>query len=442
MKSLRNKILLGTALVLGLSGCLQGNSGNSEGTSDKSAEKTIPEISYSGLPSEMNEGTKVSEMVNATNEDKGEIYFFKEGIPWLNINKSTGVLTGTSPNVNVDTDYFGKILACNEDVTPKSSVQKIGNSTIRFPASANKQLYSTENCSSKDISTKVLNVAQELGSITNTEITGQCNEVVDFDLKSPNEGEEGVEYKTKFGNDASGDFSGLIVDPSTGVGSFTAACYGVRSGSLEATVGRDGLTKTKNIPINIGYKNPLTTNLTKSFDEKGNVTWFYDATSDESKIDYMKIDLHGNDFYVFENIDLYSTGFDLETPVVEGENSIDVLVRNASGDEMSTEDDFYVPNEAEFRSDTRAILDTNADKYQDYIEDGQVIYGGGDCGDARDIIKYDFKVTKPDGSKAYIAYEKKNAEILKCLNKSHLYQNKSKRETINSNTTDYVVGGF
>lgn len=282
-------------------------------------------------------------------------------------------------------------------------------------------------------------VEPELGAITNTSISGQCNKVNAFNLKSGDEGKDGVSYSVRFTDDAGGDLSGLIVDSLTGEGSYIAGCNNAITGSLEASVMRgEELNKTI-LPVNIGYISSIGATLTRTIKDE-DVTWIYDATSDGGNFDDLYVKLNGVNDVTFDNINDTYIGMDIKTPMRFGENSIAFGINTFAGDSNITSGNFHVPTKSQFHSDTKAILDANADKYQTYVENGTVTGGSADCGSGD--INYDFKVTKLDGtSKVYIAYEE-NADILECLKKPHLYQSKNEREHINTNTTNYVESGF
>ena len=192
-------------------------------------------------------------------------------------------------------------------------------------------------------------------------ITGQTNNTIEGDANSLSEGASGVNYSASFLDDSSGDFTNLYINPATGVFNFDAVGYENKTGSLEVILTRDsdGATKTKTIPINLTYDNPLVTSLIKSFGTDGTVTYTYDATSDAVKLDKINIGLNGVPGYSsWENVNLNEARVNLETPIVDRDpNEISFYVQNLDGDSKTNTDSFTPATEAEARAKIEEILE-------------------------------------------------------------------------------------
>ena len=434
---------------------------------------TIPIMTSAGL-SNGNENTVVSaeDKATATNEDGGAIYFFKEGVPWASLNKTTGAWTGTRSDVTEDKTETGKIWACNTDLSAVAKVMNYKNRETQISFFDKTKLksetgvapYDATKCSAKtDFSVVVsdvpghdkdtespkvaisspvngesytshitsmthsatdnvgviscqystdkgvtkndttcnetivgLNSAEGLNDwrayatdaagnigekkieftvdtsgdppedpledITEPDsITGQTNNTIEGDANSLSEGASGVNYSASFLDDSSGDFTNLYINPATGVFNFDAVGYENKTGSLEVILTRDsdGATKTKTIPINLTYDNPLVTSLIKSFGTDGTVTYTYDATSDAVKLDKINIGLNGVPGYSsWENVNLNEARVNLETPIVDRDpNEISFYVQNLDGDSKTNTDSFTPATEAEARAKIEEILE-------------------------------------------------------------------------------------
>jgi hypothetical protein len=462
MKSLWNKIKIGIVGVIALvlfSGCSsEGDSKKIYGCTDPIAtnynpkateddgsceppvKKTIPVIGDITLPSEVNEKTPFTWEVDATNEDGNPIYLYKTGAnsDWLTLNSTPGVEnSATAPDVSTDTNYNIKILACNEDVTQDSS----------------------DKCSSENVSIKVNDVAKNSfpviqGIVLSNNASADSNNIYQTwgqDIEGEIIATDTTGDIITYSMDVSGDAYLNWIDGNE----FSIAIPQQTSSDATADLGQatikacdDQGCDTKNLGI-VG-KNPVQANLWRDYDWYGNYV-DYDVVSEVTNVGnpMLDIDFYINDEIVYQDTNWDSSLYDFAIGTFSttyGENpSFQVEWRNNSGDVRKVSlEGIYVPTEAEWRQDVKAILDANSDKYNRYIEDG-IVYGDGGN------VNYDFKIVKLDGSWAFINYagESDNLteiledeELLEIWGNSHSYHYKNDRGTIKSIVTDYVVGGF
>jgi hypothetical protein len=173
-------------------------------------------------------------------------------------------------------------------------------------------------------------------------VAGACGVWQNFNAESNVEGNGGI-YSTEFVNDASGDFTNLSIDSSSGEGNYFAGCNENKQGSLKVIVEKDGSSDEKIIPLSHNYDAPITATLTKSFDELGNVNWKFTTTSIDSYLDTVYKSF--NDGAVDSTNDLSESNANYaqittNVSIISGENNAFYRGRSMDGNEVEKNGSF------------------------------------------------------------------------------------------------------
>jgi len=211
---------------------------------------------------------------------------------------------------------------------------------------------------------------------------------------------------------------------------FLNSCGGSSSSSNSSS---SGGSSDNNVPLTPDV------NVERTFDNAGNVTYCFQNLYDEP---IEEIDVEFDNLGVFNSV--YGEGCASKEITLDG-NYMDAVVYFSDGESITKEDYFQTPMERDVRSEIEERLKENEDLFQWFEKDVLISVGIGDA------FYVDYLIRKNDGKDAIINYvdcvgnleqELKNADLLDLIGIPNLCMARLPYEELNSQTNDFIDGGF